>query len=142
MKGKKKYSLLKSSKHRLSRDAREAIDYDYLDKLSEEEFEWLSKFTDIYLYGRGSDAKEWLMENDDNIETEEQAQAELRKSYNRNNCRKRDVRNYAKFSSLDNYVEQGDFEEACDTEELQKRLWGQETKFIDEIEVDQWLNRE
>lgn len=66
------------------RNRQKLIDYDYLDKLSPKEKEWLNKFTDEYTNASFSqnDRKNLI-----------KGKAEKKESYTRNNARNRDIQN-------------------------------------------------
>jgi len=94
-KRKPRYGLIPAANHKKVRDF---IDFDYLDKLSPEEADWLNKFS-LEMYGATFN----------NNETDiHQTVVKRRKIYNENNARERDVYNKAILVNMDDFKQAED----------------------------------
>jgi len=104
----------------------ELIDYDYIKKLSEEEKDWLNKFTEEYV--NASINTEDLSKNLHNTE-------ELKKDcYKRNNARNRDILTKAKISGNHVSIDEMFVKKKSLKVDAEETLLDKIDNFLDELE--------
>lgn len=95
---KKKFPRLEKNKNLKIRQ--ELIDYDYIDKLSDEEKEWLNKFTNEYTCGSFQKIKTGKRKGEYSSTNLHKTQAQREECYNRNNLRNNDVHGVSKINNM------------------------------------------